>query len=478
MIAALDVGTSAVKALITDGEGRVLARGQAPYPTHRPRPGWVEQDPGDWWRAAGEALGRCGAVREQVQALAVTGQMQDLVCAGRAAILYSDTRAAAEHEQVLTLLPAEWPLIADNEPDATSLPGKLLWLRRAEPAVLDAADVLLMGAAGYVCLRATGIAACDITTATTTGLLDARRRSWWEPATSLLGLDGLLPPLVDGCTVTGELRARELGLPTGIPVVLAPGDAAATTLGVVGAAPGGAYAYVGTSGWLAVVTDQPERPPATHRLALPEPGLALLIGAMLNAGSAADWARETFLPGTNPTTADTLAAQCGHSGLIALPSLSGERYPVRDPDARGVIAGLSPATTPAQMYRAMLEGVAYVFSALLNALPVADGPLPVCGGGTSSALWLQIMADVTERPIVAVDAAFAAAFGAASCGLLAVAGTPLPALATVSSATPVEPGPDALAYAPLRGVHRQLHTTLAPAFSTLARSSRGGRTCE
>ncbi|WP_062357702.1 FGGY family carbohydrate kinase [Herbidospora yilanensis] len=478
MIAGLDVGTSAVKALITDAEGRIVAHGQACHPTHRPGPGQVEQDPDDWWRAAAEALARCGAARDRVTVLAVTGQMQDLICTGRPAILYSDTRAVAEHDEAVTLLPGEWPRVADNEPDATSLPAKLLWLRRAEPAVLAATEILLMGAAGHIVRRATGIAACDLTTATTTGLLDAGRRTWWEPAVTLLGLDGLLPPLVDGHTVTGELRSRDLGLPTGIPVVLAPGDAAATTIGVVGADPGRAYAYLGTSGWLAVVTDRPDRPDATHRLALPQPGHTLLIGALLNAGSAADWARATFLPGCDPAAADTLAARHGHSGLIALPSLAGERYPVRDPDARGVLIGLTPSTTPAQMYRAMLEGVAHVFGALLDALPVAAGPLPVCGGGAASGLWLQIMADVTGRPIVAVDAAYSAAFGAASCGLRAVTGAPLPALAATSPGKPVEPGPDAPAHAPLHQVHRRLHAALAPAFAALARSSRGGTPCE
>ncbi|TKK91459.1 sugar kinase [Herbidospora galbida] len=477
MIAGLDVGTSAVKALITDAEGRIVARGQASHPTHRPGPGRVEQDPDDWWRGAAEALAQCGAARNRVKILAVTGQMQDLICPGRPAILYSDTRAVTEHDQALTLLPDEWPLVADNAPDVTSLPGKLLWLRQTQPAVLAAAEVLLMGAAGHLVRRATGIAACDLTTATTTGLLDACRRTWWEPAVTLLGLDGLLPPLVDGHTVTGELRTRDLGLPTGIPVVLAPGDAAATTLGVVGADTGRAYAYLGTSGWLAVVTDRPDRPEATHRLALPRPGHTLLIGAMLNAGSAADWARAAFLPGADPAAADTLAARCGPSGLIALPSLAGERYPVRDPDARGVLIGITPSTTPAQMYRAMLEGVAHVFGALLDALPVAEGPLPVCGGGAASTLWSQIMADVTGRPIIAVDAAFSAAFGAASCGLRAVTGVPLPDLATTSPGTPVEPGPDAPAYAPLHQVHRRLHAALAPTFAALAHSSRGGTPC-
>ncbi|GAA0411819.1 hypothetical protein Acor_15780 [Acrocarpospora corrugata] len=97
----------------------------------------------------------------------------------------------------------------------------------------------------------------------------------------------------------------------------------------------------------------------------------------------------------------------------ALPSLAGERYPVRDPDARGVLVWLSPATAPAQMYRAMLEGVAQVLGTLLDALPVAECPLPVCGGGTARPV-AAVMADITERPIVTVDAAFSAAFGAAT----------------------------------------------------------------
>ncbi|MGX6603301.1 FGGY family carbohydrate kinase [Micromonosporaceae bacterium Da 78-11] len=130
LAAAVDVGTSGVKALVVDQDGRILGRGSAGFATERPGPGRVEQAPADWWAAAVLALGACGPALSRVRVLAVTGQMQDLICvdeagARRPAILYSDSRAGAEHDELSAELGVEWARRIDNEPDATSLPGKL-----------------------------------------------------------------------------------------------------------------------------------------------------------------------------------------------------------------------------------------------------------------------------------------------------------------------------------------------------------------
>ncbi|MEU4622093.1 FGGY family carbohydrate kinase [Actinoplanes sp. NPDC023801] len=482
-VAALDVGTSAVKALVVAADGRILGSGSVELRTSRPAPRHAEQEPEDWWRAAAGALAACGPVRDGAQALAVTGQMQDLIFAGgkgvsRPAILYSDARAGAEHDEIAAELGPEWSVRAGNEPDATSLPGKLRFLARTEPGSLTSADSLLLGAGGYLCWRATGVAACDVTTASTTGLLDAGRRDWWPAAVDAAGAGGLLPKLVTGDSVTGDLGASAaavLGLPAGIPVLLASGDAASTTSGVVGDELGTAYAYLGTSGWLAAVVDTARRPPAAHRLLLPQPGQDLLIGAVLAAGGAADWARRTLLPGTTPAAADRMAAGSGPSGLLALPSLDGERYPLRNPDARGVFVGLTPSSTAPQMYRAVLEGVALALASLLDAVPDRTGPLPVCGGGARSQLWLQILADVTGRPVVPLapeDAGAAAAFGAARTAWRAVTGrAPVP-LAARGIGRTVQPGPDAARYAALRPAYAALYQALPDVFGALRSAAR------
>ena len=152
-VAAVDVGTSSVKALVVGHDCRTLGRGTAGIATRRPGPDQVEQDPADWWAAAVAALNACGPVLSGVRALALTGQMQDLICLGanevlRPAILYSDARAGAEHDEISAELGDEWARCTDNEPDATSLPGKLRRVSRDEPRTVAATTALLFGAGG------------------------------------------------------------------------------------------------------------------------------------------------------------------------------------------------------------------------------------------------------------------------------------------------------------------------------------------
>ncbi|MET0423377.1 MAG: FGGY-family carbohydrate kinase [Actinoplanes sp.] len=243
----------------------------------------------------------------------------------------------------------------------------------------------------------------------------------------------------------------------------------------MGDEPGAAYAYLGTSGWLAAVTGTAGRSPAAHRLLLPRPGHALVVGAVLAAGAAADWARRTLLPGASWAEADELAAAGGPSGLLALPSLGGERYPLRDPHARGTFIGLTSASTAPQMYRAVLEGVSFALASMLSTVPGRAGPLPVCGGGTRSALWLQLLADVTGRPVrplPAEDADIAAGFGAARTALHTLTGHAPPPLADRPGGPAVEPGPAAAGYAALRPAYDSLCAVLPEVFGALHSATR------
>lgn len=469
--AAVDVGTSAVKAVLLDGRGRIRACGQAEVPSAH-----GEQEPEDWWEATIEALGECGENVGRVRLLALTGQMQDLVCLGggrplRPAILYSDTRAHGALAEAHRLLGPEWTDVTRNEQDASSLPAKMLWLREHEPDVLERTELVLFGASGYVGWRLTGVGCCDVTTASTTGLLDAAARTWWPTAEDALGLRDVLPRLVDGETAIGTATpdaAREAGLLPGIPVVVAPGDAVSTTIGIVGDDPHRGYTYLGTSGWLAVVVPEARVPTAAHRLLLPTPGRQLMIGAVLSAGAAADWARRTFLPGMSAVDADQLAAEAGPSGLLALPSLRGERFPVRDPLARGVIVGMTDTTRPDQLYRAVLEAVAFAFRTLLDTVPDNGVPIPITGGGARSELWQRILADVLGRPVLRTNTSEeVAALGAAAIAIRAAGGCPPPPLADRDASTMLRPGPATTQYAKLAPAHAALLTTLTPTFQAL-----------
>ena len=490
-ILALDLGTSGAKAALLDLRGAVVrggggrpARAAVGYPTAVPVPGAAEQDPRDWLRAAREsalgALAAAGPVRPA--ALAVTGQMQDLVVLDAhgesigPALLYSDTRSTAQAERLRTLHP-RWEERAGARQDATAVPAQ--WMRRleAEPGLARRAAGIVLGPAGHL-VQALGLGRhVDDTTASAAGLLDLERRDWDAEACAAAGLPMSLLPRRStraGEVVgrTGARAASLLGLPAGIPVVLALGDAAATTAGTVGLAPGSAYAYLGSSGWLArVAAAGPADAPggAAHRLALPGPGAAapeLRIAALLAAGSAAAWGRAALLDGASPARADVLLERRekergrGPSGLLALPSIHGERFPVRDQALRAAIVGADATTRGIDLYAAVLEGVAH---ALAHGLDAGTEELVVVGGGARSAPWRRILADVTGRTVRTAEDGEAALVGAAIAAAdalgLAHRIRPLGARPGAAATAPQEDA--AAAHASRRRAHRALYDLVA-----------------
>jgi xylulokinase len=475
LVAALDLGTSGVKAATCSPDGEVLGRGYAPYPTEHRRAGWAEQSPRDWWDAARRALAACPR-RAGVGVLVATGQMQDVVLSDgavprRDALLYSDLRAVAEHREAEEALGDAWARTSGNLPDASWLVGKLRWLQAHEPGVVRGAQ-LTLGPAGWLLHRAGGRATADVTTASTTGLFDAAARTWWEPALVQAGLEpGQLPELGEG--VVGELSAAagaELGLPAGALLVAAAGDAATTTEGVVGGS-ARAYAYLGTSGWVAHREDagDADPDPALHVLALAG-GRSLRIGPLLSVGAAADWALRTFLPGLDHEAAAAAAAAVGPTRVLVLPSLAGERSPVRAPHARGAVVGADPGTDGAVLYRATLEGVAHSLRAVLDVLAAPRHEvLPVAGGGARSALWRQVLADVLDMRVAPVSGDVAGLVGAHRAAARATAAPEVaPLAARIRADEVVVPEPSAVRHhARLHPAHRGLHEALHATFSAL-----------
>ncbi|RCV56842.1 xylulokinase [Marinitenerispora sediminis] len=437
----VDAGTAAVKAAVIDDTGRTLARTLVDHPTRRPRPGWVEQDPADWWAALVRAVRQVAPAAPRPTALVVTGQMQDVVLVDddgplRPAILYSDHRATGEYDRLRAALGDTWERVTRNPQDASTIAAKLRWVHDHDRAALDRARHLLLGAHSYLVWRATGHAGCDLTTASTTGLLAAGDRRWWPEPLRAAGVRGdLLPELPapdepDDWPLTPE-AAAELGLPAGLPVLHAPGDALTTTLGITGGRRDADYAYLGSSGWLAAVVDRAAPDLAgAFRLATGDPGTELLVAPTLNAGSAADWARRHLLDGVSHASFErTLhGVHAAPRGLLALPYLDGERAPHMDPWARGVFVGVSGRTTKAQLAVAILEGVAFVLRSLRDRVVGAGtgAELPLCGGGSRSDVWCALLANALGTPVRRISETDAGLRGAARYAR-AVLGRPEPA---------------------------------------------------
>lgn len=469
LVLAIDVGTSTVKAALV-ADGRVEAVAEHPLTVQHPADGHVEQHPDQWWTAAVDAVARLGrgAVGE-VDAVAVTGQMQDLIALDsdgrpvRPAVLYADTRASAEHDELAARLEPHWTEAVGATPDATNLAAKWRWLHRHEPHHTERTAVVLVGAHGAVAHRLTGVAATDPTTAATTGLYDLSTAAWWQPACTTdspdvppLPLPRLVTPtsVVGGCT---SEAATLLGIRVGTPVVLATGDAVATTLGVVGTEVDQPYAYVGTSGWVAVATSTPRPGPGVIVLPGLTPDHWISTAPLITGGAALDWVRATLLGGIDHAGLDRLAAEvcAADEGVMLWPHLDGLRAPSPDVHATGVLVGVRRTTPNAVIAAAALEGVAHALRAIAQAVTPTTTELAFCGGASRSDVAAQVLADVTGRAVHRVTDEHAAVRGAAICAHVALQAAPLPAADRLATFMPRPP-------------QQRAHERLAPVFDALA----------
>jgi xylulokinase len=419
---AFDIGTTGTKAALITSEGRVLQSASASYPTRTADGGIVEQQATDWWTAVCEAARVLANHQQygQVDAVALTGQMQDVILldsAGepvRPVILYSDTRARAEADEInLEITTRLLRELTANTQDAGGLLAKLLWLARREPAALGSRTAhLLLGAADYIAYKMTGIAVTDSTTASTTGLMNMRTRIPLDRTLlSEIGIGAcfdLMPLISAGGALAGKLTseaARVLGLRAGLPVYHGPGDAGAATIGAGSGEAGQAYIYLGTSGWLAFSAGEPAVNEGVITLAHPDPARYIHIAPLLTAGGNLEWVRDLF--GTDDYDAlivQGLRQPPAH--VLYLPYLNGERSPFSDPLARAAFIGLGARTNRADLCRAVLEGVVFGFRHALDALVSAPpAMLTFTGGGTRTQGWCQLFADIINIPVaIAGDA--------------------------------------------------------------------------
>ena len=399
----LDVGTSGVKAVAISADGELLATAEESYPSSAPQPGWSEQSPEDWWRAAESCLARLpdGPV-------GLAGQMHGLVVLGgdgrvlRPAILWNDQRTAAECAEIEERVGLERLIALTGNRALTGFTApKLLWLRRHEPDVYSrVAHVLLPK--DYVRFRLTGEHAIDAADASGTLLFDVAQRRWSNEVCDALEIPlEWLPPSYESTEIAGA------------------GDQAAAALGVGIASPGGPLSVVlGTSGVVFAVLPEyaPEPEARLHVFCHAVPNTWHAMGVMLSAAGSAAWLRGVF--GVDYAQLDAEAARWspGVDGLLFAPYLAGERTPHADPDVRGAFTGLSLHHDRGALWRAMLEGVAFGLRdslELLRSLGVEPVSARVSGGGARSALWLRIVASVLGVPLELTASPEGSAFGAA-----------------------------------------------------------------
>ena len=419
----IDVGTTGVKGVAVDDDGVVLAVAEAGYPFSTPFPGWVEQDPEEWWRATESVLEQLRAAAGAPTGIGLSGQMHGLVALNsadrvvRPSILWNDQRTAAQCEQIeRTIGRRRLVELTGNR----AIPGftapKMLWMRESEPE-LWARVTRVMLPKDYVRLRLCGEHATDVSDASGTLLLDVGARSWSAEVLEALELDAdLLPEVLESAVVSGT-RAD------GVPIAAGAGDQAAGALGVGVSHPGPLSIVLGTSGVVFAASDEFRSDPEGRLQAFchARPAAWHVMGVMQSAAGSLGWARDTLAPGT---PFDELLDGAdgwppGVEGLIFLPYLAGERTPHVDPDARGAFAGMSLRHDRAALIRAVLEGVAFGLRDcldLISELGIETTLGRVSGGGARSRLWLEIVASALELPLELVAVQEGAAFGAALLG--------------------------------------------------------------
>ncbi|HWJ88227.1 MAG TPA: xylulokinase [Pelagibacterium sp.] len=433
----LDIGTSGVKAVLIDGEGATLGEASAPLAISRPRPGYAEQDPADWWQAVLLAVDRLKAARPDavsaIRGIGLSGQMHGATLLDhdnrviRPAILWNDGRAAAECAEMEEALPS-LRQIAGNIAMAGFTAPKILWLKKHEPEhYARIAKVLLPK--DYVRFLLTGTYVSDMSDASGTLWLDVEYRGWSDDLLAVTGLTTeQMPALVEGTEPSGHLSGalckrweiREAPVVAG-----GAGDNAASACGIGAIAPGTGFVSLGTSGVLFVSNDtfSPNTEGAVHAFCHAIPKTWHQMGVILSATDSLNWLAK--LVGQDATTLalsvdDTFS---GPGEEIFLPYLSGERTPYNNPSARGSLVGLSHVSDATSMARAVMEGVAFAVRDCQEALLASGteiGSLIAVGGGSKSDLWLEMIATNLGMEIdVPEDGDFGGAFGAARLGLIA-----------------------------------------------------------
>ena len=410
----VDLGTSAVKLLLMDGEGKILNIVSREYPLRFPRPGWSEQDPADWLRQTVAGIRELteGFDKRQVAGIGCGGQMHGLVALDadgnvlRPAILWNDGRTAEEVEYLNGVIGREkLSQYTANIAFAGFTAPKLLWMKKHEPA-LFARIAKIMLPKDYVNYRLTGVHCTDVSDASGTLLFDVEHKRWSPEMLDICGVrEDQMARIFESYEVVGTLKpdmAQTLSLPDTVKVCAGAGDNAAAAVGTGTVGEGGCNISLGTSGTIFISSERFVVDPhnALHAFAHAD-GNYHLMGCMLSAASSNKWWMDDII-GTTDYAGEQKSItddKLGANHVFFLPYLMGERSPINDTDARGCFVGLTMDNSRADMTQAVLEGVAFGIRDCLEvarSLGIDVKKSRICGGGAKSPLWREIIANVCD----------------------------------------------------------------------------------
>ncbi|WP_314057633.1 xylulokinase [Shuttleworthella satelles] len=459
----VDLGTSAVKLLLMEEDGRILNMVSREYPISFPRPSWSEQKPEDWWQQTREGIRDLlrDYDRGLVGGISFGGQMHGLVVLDREgqvirpAILWNDSRTTEETEYLNEEVGRDFLSgHTGNIAFAGFTAPKILWMKKREPENFTRIHRIMLPK-DYLVYRMTGVHATDVSDASGTLLLDVRSRTWSKEMLAICGIrENMLPRLYESYDCIGKIRpdiAKELGLPENVRVAAGAGDNAASALATGTVGEGKCNLSLGTSGTLFISSDHfhLDESNALHSFC-DASGRYHLMGCMLSAASCNKWWTEEILGETDYAGVQSRVDEkrLGENPVFYLPYLMGERSPLNDPYARACFVGMTMDSGQADLTQAVLEGVAFACRDMLETARkqglVIDRSRLV-GGGAKSGLWQKILANVLNLKLDLLETEEGPSLGAAMLAAVACGKYPDPkeaARAIVRVKKTIAPDPD------------------------------------
>ena len=431
----IDLGTSAVKLLLMDQDGKIVNVVSKEYPLYFPHPGWSEQKPEDWYAQTMEGMKELirDVDKAQVAGISFGGQMHGLVILDqddrviRPAILWNDGRTTEETDYLNKVIGKEkLSEYTANIAFAGFTAPKILWVKKNEPENFSRIAKIMLPK-DYIAYKLTGVHCTDVSDASGMLLFDVKNRRWSQEMCEICGISmDQLAACYESYETVGTLLpeiAKELGLSVAVKVAAGAGDNAAAAVGTGTVGDNMCNISLGTSGTIFISSGKfgVDKFNALHSFAHAD-GSYHLMGCMLSAASCNKWWMDDII-GTKDYGAEQQAIQkLGENHVYYLPYLMGERSPHNDPNARAVFIGMTMDTTRADMTQAVLEGVAF---ALRDSLEVAKSlgikleRTKICGGGAKSPLWKKIVANVLNLKVDVIESEEGPAMGGAMLAAVA-----------------------------------------------------------
>ena len=425
----IDLGTSSVKLLLMNGEGKIQKTVTREYPLYFPKPGWSEQNPEDWWKETLEGIKELTSEydKSQVAGISFGGQMHGLVILDendqviRPAILWNDGRTSKETDYLNTVVGKKnLSTYTANIAFAGFTAPKILWVKENEPEHFNKIKKIMLPK-DYIAYKLSGVHCTDVSDASGMLLMDVKNKCWSKEMIEICGIsEAQLPKLYESYEVVGTLKedvVNKLGLSTTCKIVAGAGDNAAAAIGTGTVGEGRCNISLGTSGTIFISSEKfgVDENNALHAFAHAD-GHYHLMGCMLSAASCNKWWMDDIIGTKAYGEEQAKITKLGENNVFFLPYLMGERSPHNNPDARGTFIGMTMDTSREDMTQAVLEGVAFAIRdsfEVAKSLGIHIERTKICGGGAKSPLWKKIIANVLDVKVDVIETEEGPAYGGA-----------------------------------------------------------------